>query len=179
METKSLQNYLTKELSRIFGKSLVEREWDISKNSKDKITKKFYCPRLDIAVGPFNITSNIHINLEKIEKYKVKYKHLINDLKKYSIISNFNLNLNMNPRCFIAIEIEKSGSRKHMLGDIANSSMMGKIGIVIPIGDEKLKHFKRIKDYVDFVSKNKKIPSKYNNIIIIKPEDFIKILKKY
>ena len=177
--TKDLQNHLTEELCRIFGGDLVKKEWDISQDSKDGVTKKLYCPRLDIAIGPFNITKETNIVLGKIEKYKRKYNSFLNDLKKHSVLHNFDSNLNINPRCFIAIEIEKSGSRKHMMGDIVNSSMMGKIGIVVPIGNKKLYHFKRIKDYMDYISKNKGISSKFNNVIIISPEKFIEVIKKY
>lgn len=102
-----------------------------------------YCPRIDIAVGPFNIRRNIEednrIINAKINEHKAFITKLVDKAETYvGNVDEFLRNKNRNPRCFLAIEIEKSGTRKHLLGDIANASVIAAIGIVVPLNKSKL-----------------------------------------
>ena len=107
----------------------VENQWTRFKN--EAIRK--YSPRIDIAVGPFAYGTQQFIN--EYNKLTELVGDLINKLlqlyrensKGFSfreqIPRRYNefKYINRNARCFMAIEIEKSGSRKHRLGDIVNA----------------------------------------------------------
>lgn len=176
MDTIETQNFLLKLLDEKFGPQVTIKEWDVAKDSLDGYNRELYCPRLDIAVGPFNIDGNVSRNLNSIKREADSKTEFLNLLLSKSISSTENFEYNKNPRCFLAIEIEKSGSRKHMLGDIANSSILGYMGIVIPLGEKKPNQFKKIKDYIDFAVRNEKTSKVFNNVIIIKLQDFLDCL---
>lgn len=67
--------------------------------------------------------------------------------------------------CMLAIEIENSGSIKHMLGNITNVSILGSIGIVIPFNEKKLALCKRMKKYVTFATEVEKIKDVFKNVL--------------
>lgn len=100
------------------------------------------------------------------------------ELKVFTF-DRFMENKNNNPRCMLAIEIEHSGSSKHMLGNIANVSILGAIGIVIPFNEKKLALCKRIKKYVTFATEVKKIQDIFENVLIIRKEKFIGVLNEH
>jgi hypothetical protein len=176
MNTKELQDKLILLLQDKFNDSEVKSEWDVAKESQDDYNRKLYCPRVDIAVSPFNINRE---SSDRIEIYQScnKYKFFIEKLKRKGVLIG-DFDFNVNPRCFIAIEIEASGSRKHMLGDIMNASVFGALGIVIAIGDDKFNQFVKMKRYIDFAVENQKMKSRFNNVILIEKEDFIKIVEE-
>jgi len=168
-------------LCNIFGQENVKKEWDVAKDSQDALTRKLYCPRLDIAVGPFNTDGNVQNNIDRIKNIVTAKRDFIDNILQLSEppltdIDSFLQLKNKNPRCFLAIEIEKSGSRKHMLGDIANVSILGSIGIVVPFNDKKLNAFKRIKKYVDFAARVGKSSAVFRNVLIIKKEKFLRAI---
>jgi hypothetical protein len=164
-ETEKYQDKISKLLSKILGEISVAKEWDVAKNSQDEFTRSLYCPRIDIAVGPFNVTRDVENNIEAINKVHGQFHSFIEGLKG---ISGIQLEeYNENPRCLLAIEIEKRGTRKHMLGDIINASSIGKIGIIIPWDDEAFNAFERIKKYLDFIKTVKKTSYGPKNLLII------------
>lgn len=175
-ETEKYQDKITKLLSKIFGELNVEKEWDVAKKSQDDFTRSLYCPRIDIAVGPFNITMDVENNIEEINNAHMKFHSFIEGLK---IISGTGLAAyNENPRCFMAIEIEKGRTRKHMLGDIINASSIGKIGIIVPWDDKAYNAFERIKRYLDLKTV-KKTSYGPKNLLIIRKTKFRNFLVGY
>src|SRR3990167_8057824 len=133
MNCKDYKNKLSKKLSVFFGTKDVICEWDVAKDSMDDYNRLLYCPRLDLAVGPFNITRNSNqgrdgiFNLisDKRDYFKHLFEQSVNHKLVLQTFDQFWNNLNLNPRCSIAIEVEKSGTRKHMLGDLINASLLG------------------------------------------------------
>lgn len=164
-------------LGKIFGHKNVKKEWDVAKDSQDAYTRKLYCPQLDIAVGPFNIDENI----DRMEETVVSNRDFIDNVLQLSEsslkdIDSFLQRKNKNPRCFLAIEIEKSGSRKHMVGNIVNASILGAFGIIIPFNDKALSAYRKIDAYLDFAAKVGKTREIFKNVLIINKENFLKAI---
>lgn len=76
----------------------------------------------------------------------------------------------------MAIEVEGSGSEKHLLGDMINVSISGRIGVVIGYNDVKFKTFLRQLDYLAYTVEANKIKFNSKNIIVLKPDQFENIL---
>jgi len=76
------------------------------------------------------------------------------------------------------IEIENSGSSKHMLGNIANVSILGSIGIIVPFNDKQLSLCMRIKEYLGFVATAKKVKAVFENVLVINKENFFRIFSE-
>src|SRR3989338_1211827 len=167
-ELKEYQEGIYNSLKEVFGEELVEKEWNVAKNSRDDLTRKMYCPRIDIAVGPFRIDGTTNFQNPQMDQELERHRFFVERLFQNSESHGGNLddflgNRNENPRCFLAIEIEGSGSRKHMLGDVANASIIGSIGIIIPFNEKKLKQFKKIKGYITFATDAGKIRAVFKN----------------
>lgn len=167
-------------LKKAFGSDLVQQEWPIWKGASDDWAKKMtYAPRLDIAVGPFNLTSE---NKEHdIQKILAKSQHsLIKKIIDEASRQNpDNFILNKNPRCLLAIEIEFSGSSKHVLGDYTNASMIGLIGIVISSPKTQSK-IARVGQYARKLQNLEKGPTGlFSNTVHFQDQEFINIIKKY
>lgn len=113
---------------------IVKREWSIARSAASDIFKnKRYAPRLDLAVGPFNeTTDSAPVDAEKIRQAANTCPLIERIRQQHGQSPNRPLRMNCrNPRCLLAIEIEFSSSSKYMLGDFTNAGMMGLIGLVI------------------------------------------------
>lgn len=84
--------------------------------------------------------------------------------------------VNRNARCFIAIEIEKSGTRKHRLGDIVNACSLGRIGVIIVWDPSILKSFLKITEYLSFLKGRLKPTYETRNLVIVSKEQFMKAI---
>lgn len=177
MKTDDFTKLLLGEFRDIFSKDLVIPEWNASKNSEDDFNnKEYYAPRVDIAIGPFNINRELDENNTNFNSLVDKHISLLKKLYDISHLSenheyinfqDFISTLNPNPRCFISIEIENTRDAKRSLGDIANASVMGKVGIVVPLGDEKYRLFYKIKKYFHYLERVGKLEGNFRNILII------------
>ncbi|MDP8212100.1 MAG: hypothetical protein P9X22_02260 [Candidatus Zapsychrus exili] len=181
MDSKEYQKTSCHKLKQIFGNENVKQEWDVGKSSQDSLTREIYCPRLDIAVGPFNIDGRVEYNKQRIKDSIHRYSEflrLIIDVSENGLHSKNNIltSLNRNPRCFLQLRLNASGSRKHMLGDIANASILGAIGIVIPLTPSKLKGFTRIMKYIEFATAVGKLKSSFKNVLLINSDKFLEVL---
>jgi hypothetical protein len=132
MKAVDYQDKLILDFQRIFPSNQVLKEWDTVKydphfsNHKD-----VYAPRVDIAIGPFNDYSDLDCGIDRTKLMKTHpfIKKLTEDkreagLRMKDLWNSFS-------RCFIAIEIEFSGTSKHILGSMINASVNGSIGIVL------------------------------------------------
>lgn len=173
----SIQDEIANRLGQLFGQDNVVREWDVAKNSGDAFTRTLYCPRVDIAIGPFNIDRNLQRNNWLIYEAYEKYQGLIEAIKKRSDIPDRKLETNQNPRCFIALEIEHRTSRKHRLGSLVNASAIGKVGIIAAKNPDVFNSIVKIRKYLEFLESVGK--SKYNpqNVMIVLANDLLEILQ--
>lgn len=186
MQTKEFTNLLLTKLLQFFPSDSISKEWKISKHSRDDFnSREYYAPRVDIAIGPFNIDRKLKRNNAEFNSLVSKYELLLQKLHKishlgenleYISFDSFLLALNRNPRCFIAIEIENTKDAKRSLGDILNASAMGKIGIVTPLGEDKYKMFVKIKKYFHFLKEAGKLEGNFRNVLVIEGHKLLRNL---
>ncbi|MEM3713962.1 MAG: hypothetical protein QXF82_03325 [Nitrososphaeria archaeon] len=143
-----------------------------------------YSPRVDIAVGPFAYGDKQYI--QEYDKLTNISRELLNKFfnlfrensKNFSFCSEIptdcnELNkINQNARCFMAIEIEKSGSRKHRIGDIVNACSLGRVGIIIAWDLSVLRSFLKITEYFSFLKGKRKPTYETRNLVIVSKEQF-------
>ncbi|HEY1722701.1 MAG TPA: hypothetical protein VGG27_15765 [Magnetospirillaceae bacterium] len=148
----------------------VKPEWSVAKDEEDGFRDlERYAPRLDIATGPWNVTRAAASNVRKIHEAAE-----IEIIKRISGAAD--PKLNRNPRCLLAIEIEFSGSSKHILGGCTNASMMGAVGIVIGHHDN-IDKIRRIEGYAAWLrQKEKSDPSLFGNVRVYETTEFIDLL---
>ncbi len=173
---RSYQSHLAETLKVVLNGCEVKKEWDVAKNSQDALNRQIYCPRLDLAVGPFNTDGNVAVNNERIEEAYNRHHAFVSRLNQAAQTSGFRANSNPNPRCFLAIEIENSGSRKHRLGSIMNTAALGKVGIVIGWNADVTKSLPRIHGYLGYLSEHNKLREKIRNLIIVDRSAFSGVL---
>lgn len=167
MTAKEYQNKVVKILREIFGKELVKTEWrsDIHVNYGGS-PKNVYGPRIDIAVGPFNNKLDIDIGVDNTKM--MKHHSIIKRIEKEKGIS-----WNESSRCFLTIEIEFSGSQKHILGSILNASTLGSVCFVI--GNKKTEEkIRRINNYAGIIDMRR--VQIRDNLMIFNEKNFIKFL---
>ena len=168
MLASGYQERVTEILGRVFGNQTVIPEWSVAKDAADMFHGRgTYAPRLDIAVGPFNITPNVEDNLRAIDS---RAEHPLIRQMRTRIESP-----NPNPRCLLAIEIEFSGSSKHILGDFTNASMMGWVGVVIG-NSENTEKIRRVGNYAALLHALGKAPSLFRNVLTFQDSEFLKFV---
>jgi hypothetical protein len=151
MVVKSFQRDAAAALRSKLGEEVLE-EWDVAKSSKDAYTREIYCPRLDIAVGPFNIDSETTDQLKaEIERKFRKHRRFVDGIVRKAETPVGRIGSNFNPRCLIAVEIENTGTRKHRLGSILNSGVLGKVGIVVGWNNEVMGSLVKLRKYIDYL----------------------------
>src|SRR5439155_25751297 len=102
LTAKEYQKRVTERLQEIFAKEdMVREEWAVSLDAADGFADpRRYAPRLDIAVGPFNISHDIDQNVAEINS--VARDHwLIAHIQDGKTLTRPD-----NPRCLLAIEIK-------------------------------------------------------------------------
>jgi hypothetical protein len=176
LTNKKYQELIAKQLSGLLTLP-VEKEWRAMKEQRS-----LYCPRVDVAVGPFVYDSSCitdqHDTL--VKKWEKPIKTMLDYHKKnVESISWENCQTsfedlcfkNKAARCFMAIEIEDEVSRKHLIGGAINAAALGRIGIVIACTPDKLKAFIRIRRYLWFLSR----ATNYDtlNLLILDKDQFI------
>jgi len=177
MLASEYQNQLITILRNIFGSELVRPEWDsVQYDLHSGNHKIVYAPRHDIAVGPFNSLWDFDIGTDATKSMqfhpftKRLYKDYLRDrdtLKKC---------WNSLSRCYLAIEIEFSGSSKHLLGSILNAAVSGSIGIVI-VNKNNMAKAVRMVNYLLRLEDFEKVKlNVLRNLIIFDCDDFLKLL---
>jgi hypothetical protein len=142
------------------------------KDEKQMTMAPLYSPTCDVAVGPFSFRegsiNEVYHSLANLDEVK----SFIANLQENSLGTGYNevlLDLNLNPRCFIAIEVEKATAHdiKHLLGSVINCSLMAKIGIVV-VFDDYLEYAGRLLQYLAFVKRVKKASKDlFRNVFVI------------
>lgn len=157
----------------------VEKEWRAITNIPD-----LYCPRIDIAVGPFSIRrggncTREHDELidgtrEFVEQLLLHHLDNVDRFRGDMNDSSFTVlkNHNRNARCLFAIEIENKVSRKHLLGGAVNAAALGRIGIAVGWDAEKVRAFVKLRKYWNFLESVGKNTFNTANLLILSAEQF-------
>lgn len=170
---RQYQSEVADELKQIFPESEVKTEWRAMSTEKN-----IYCPRVDIAIGPFATTTTC---INEYNDMMCTHRQFLNEIIGFHI-QNLGINGSINPeqflfnylnihnqnsRCFIAIEIENKVNRKHFMGSAINASVLGRIGIIIGWNQDKLNAFVRMKRYFGFLFAHNKSTIDPVNLLIL------------
>jgi hypothetical protein len=173
------QTYITDLLRTYFRDS----QLDVIPEWRTEFDQGLYSPRVDIAVGPFAIEDGVHLGDEFTNLF-FRYEDLVRDLISFhlqnvrtvldsgEVFENL-LETNFNARCFIAIEIEKSGSRKHLMGDAVNASALGRVGIALGWNENRLRAFLNLRRYFLYLARVKKNTFNLANLLILHQEQLL------
>lgn len=174
----------TKELEEFLSTQLKQRFAEVDTQKGSRFGRGIYSPQPDISVGPYSLEEGVNLNDEYMllfeqhkeffllyEKYHMENCIAINN----SYTAKFDAGYNTNPRCFIAVEIERSGSSKHLLGDLVNAASLGKVGIVVAWNDEVLRKFMRILEYFSFLRETKRLPFASTNLLLMTSDQISQI----
>ena len=165
----------------------IKKEWDVTKCSRDGFRRDksrggIYAPRIDIAVGPFNIDTGSANPYNMGCAYEKYGKLFLRDIiSKGTVISNQGeFSYNQNPRCTVAIEIEKHSEIKRIISDVFNASVIGKIGIFVYDNNKKSEAAShRLLEYFRLLQQNRKVDDQIlKNVVFVKSEEMISILNK-
>jgi hypothetical protein len=160
----------------------IETEW---RAFDEKEIIKRYSPRVDLAIGPFSCTGGKSLAEEYQDYYEIS-RGLIDKFGFWHERNCDTHNLELpkphaiegrNARCFLAIEIERSGSRKHRLGDILNAAALGCMGIIIAWDESIARSFMRILKYFNFLSEVRKSNINADNLFVVTREQALSVFK--
>ena len=150
----------------------IRAEWAVTKGALDgRHFGPAYGPRLDIAVGPFNTMKD-----DTLIRQGEILACATHSIIKRIVEREPEFTFNPNPRCLLAVEIEFSGSSKHILGDLTNASMMGLVGVVI-VPPDNFDKASRIYRYLGFVHNVNKAPEElFRNLVLFRTHEFMRLL---
>jgi hypothetical protein len=182
MTTKEYQEQKIEPLINALGGLEVISEWISFRGNRTQ-----YSPRVDIAVGPFNIGPgpNIRHEYDKIldtnnearrfltaafEFHNANMETLAPELAFRDFDER--IRINENSRCFLSIEIENKNSKKHIMGSVVNACSLGRIGIGIAFSESTLRAFSRIMNYLNFLESVGKNTYRTTNFLLLSTEQF-------
>lgn len=182
-QLKEYQLELKSRLQYIFTGEEIEEEW---RSMREEYALSIYSPRLDIAVGPFATREPLGLTYDRIMRRPATeefLKQLVEfnsiNIEKFGdgFVRPMELDeikyMNHNARCFLAIEIENLVSRKHLMGGAINASALGRIGIVIPWSDEKLRAFVKLIRYLHYLRNAQKNTFDTSNLLIVTKDQML------
>jgi hypothetical protein len=180
MNAQDYKKKILKDLRYIFPNELIETEFDSVKyDIHGSSHKEVYAPIHDLAVGPFNSYRNLDCGIDDTQRMKSHpFTERLVEPKLEKGLAWDKL-WNSFSRCFLAIELEFSGSLKHMLGGIVNASVSGSIGVVIASGhnrnkiDRLVSYLFRLEDLGTLELKT------IGNLFVFNEDEFSKLLAEF
>jgi hypothetical protein len=177
---------LLRDYFKSLGESLeVESQWTALRG--EAVSK--YSPRVDVAVGPFAYQEKRYAQeYNRLTAVSREFLNKLLDLFKKNS-KNFSFDheipadcqrlgdMNRNARCLMPIEIEKSGDRKHRLGDIVNACSLGRVGLIIAWDQSALNSFLKIVGYFAFLKGVEKPTYETENLIVVSKKQFDACIK--
>jgi hypothetical protein len=158
-----------------------------------------YSPIIDVTVGPFSEERGVSLwpeydrlvyysqDLlnEMLAQFEANYQEFGEgyfNVAERTLPSNYkdflstSENANWNARCSLAIEVEDSGSRKHLLGDMINASISGRIAVLVGYNEDRYATFMRHLEYLAYTVRAGKIKFNSRNILVLTPEQLERTL---
>ena len=86
-------------------------------------------------------------------------------------------NRNRNARCFLAVEVEGSGSRKHTMGGAINAAALGRVGISVACSASEFKKLLKMRRYLLFLAAVGKNTFDTTNLIVVTREQLGQALR--
>lgn len=170
---------------------LVTTEWPAFVGNKHS-----YSPKVDIAVGPYSTVPghtlereyNDLVHSEKMHNllYSIYIAHIENirsaeipEDRFELVIPDFDhiIMKNQNARCLLAIEIENTSSKKHIMGSLVNAASLGRVGIGVAYTDSVKRTFIRILNYMAFLRRVEKNTYDTTNFLIVTKDQFEAVLQ--
>ena len=179
----SYQDQLVQVLAVAFPEAPVKKEWAALSGEE-----AVYSPRIDIAVGPF--ASGAHRFEAEFSDMLERHLVLLRRLHGHFQANAASVDpaelvpdlvsmgrRNPNARCFIALEIEASGSRKHIMGGAVNAAALGRIGISVACSAERLRALLKMRRYLLFLAEVGKNTFDPRNLMILAKEQLDEALE--
>jgi hypothetical protein len=145
-----------------------------------------YSPRVDIAVGPFAIDTRleddydtlVHVHRAFLGQLHASFEHNVRSFNIDDRIPDlaFTCSLNRNARCFLAIEIEGSGSRKHTMGGAINAAALGRVGVSAACSSAELKKLLKMRRYLRFLASVGKNTFDTTNLLVVTTQQLAEAL---
>lgn len=186
MTAREYQNDLLPLIGAKFPHQEIRNEWAAFTGQIHQ-----YSPRVDIAVGPFNVApgpnltdtynqltaddTTIHFLTAAFQFHQQNL-----DIALYNeiVYPQFNhlISKNQNARCFLAFEIENKNSKKHIMGSVVNAASLGRVGIGIAFNQSTLRTFCKILNYLSFLRRVEKNSYDTTNFIVLSMEQVKQLL---
>lgn len=183
MTAKEYQDYILPRLQNKLVELEINSEWIAFQGINYQ-----YSPRVDIAVGPYSMTPNNNqtevynrlLRLPTINTFLrgVYNFHLLNvgdewineiTIPEFDILTH----KNQNARCLLALEIENTSTKKHIMGSMINAASLGRIGIGVAFNESVMRTFLRILNYLAFLKRVEKNTYDTTNFLILTKEQLI------
>lgn len=178
---EKLRELIFKEFKSIFGIKNVITKRRISTGTADDLINTMYTPEPDVIVLPENTRRQVNEDNRQINLAYEKYNDFFNAINNIAVVKFNEDNLNPNPRYLVAVEAGGSGNMKHLLGDIVNASILGKVGLVVGTNRDMIKKYVSIIEYLNFAYDVGKIKQHFDNVAILEQDlmiDFFSKIKK-
>jgi len=176
------QASITRALVAAFPELPVKPEWSA------KLTRrKLYSPRIDIAVGPFAVEEQLAAEYDQLVYNHRPILGRLHALFERNVRGfTFGdpvpelpdcLEHNRNARCLLAIELERSGSRKHLMGGAINAAALGRLGLSVAYSRDRLATLLRMRSYFLFLAGAGKNSFNPRNLFIVTAEQLVESLR--
>lgn len=188
MTAKQYQELVSPRLQSLLRNLDVVQEWTAFRK-----TPYQYSPRVDIAVGPFNVSPGINRtdDYNTIVQGNEQFRRFITQVYDCHVsnigeewLNEIELPLldlitrrNQNARCLLAIEIENTSTKKHIMGSMINAASLGRVGIGVAFNDSVMRSFIRIMNYMGYLKRVEKNTYDTTNFLILTKDQLLDILE--
>ena len=180
MNAKTYRNTVRTKLQSIFPAERVEREWDpVRYDPHFSNHKEVYAPRHDLAVGPFNSYADLDCGIDNTKRlWSHRFTQGLIREKLQGGVHRKEL-WNSFSRCFLAVELEFSGSSKHVFRSIVNASVSGSLAIIVAKSQNRDK-VDRIVSYLFRLESLERLRLKtIANLFVFSESEFVEFLSTF
>jgi hypothetical protein len=182
-------------LRRVFvGRRQVIIEWGAMRRDEIWVPgirhRIMYAPEVDLAVGPFAalrgyVTAYDRMAGRYAEMLKAMLRAFQRNLRSFgSSYSSPDLESmcshNLNARCFMAVEIERSNPKiKYLIGSLGNAATLGRVGVVVAWDRVRLNDLLRTREYLEEMGAARKNALSVRNVLILDRHQAMRVATNY